>query len=160
MTSLQASDWTVSGRVDSTSAVFSTKSGLSSSGSPQLWARVEEVRRVKTQGGGTHRWDRVDLLGGLLICVCGRRLKSDGTFADGRHRKMHPAPCPPWGQQVRYGDETWEEPILAQMAGLELDDETISRAAGWLSAPSLEVLRHSQEPARPTPAPPATGAEA
>ncbi|HUQ78567.1 MAG TPA: hypothetical protein VM427_06825 [Patescibacteria group bacterium] len=25
---------------------------------------------------------------------------------------------------MRCGDETWEEPILAQMAGLELDDET------------------------------------
>jgi DNA invertase Pin-like site-specific DNA recombinase len=104
--------------------------------SDELWARVEEVRRVKTQGGGTHRWDRVDLLGGLLTCVCGRRLKSDGTFADGRHRKLHPAPCPSWGEQARYGDETWEEPILAQMAGLELDDETIGAVLGALgSAP-------------------------
>ena len=104
--------------------------------SDELWARVEEVRRVKTQGGGTHRWDRVDLLGGLLHCTCGRRLKSDGTFADGRHRKLHPAPCPSWGEQARYGDETWEQPILAQMAGLELDDETIGAVVGALgSAP-------------------------
>jgi hypothetical protein len=37
---------------------------------------------------------------------------------------------------VRYGDETWEEPILAQMAGLELDDETIDAVIGALgSAP-------------------------
>jgi DNA invertase Pin-like site-specific DNA recombinase len=104
--------------------------------SDELWARVEEVRRAKTQGGGTHRWDRVDLLAGLLSCVCGRRLKSDGTFADGRHRKMHPAPCSEWGTQVRYGDETWEEPILAQMAGLELGDETIDAVVEALgSAP-------------------------
>lgn len=61
--------------------------------SDELWARVEEVRRSRTQGGGTHRWARVDLLGGLLFCTCGRRLKSDGTFADGRHRKLHPRPC-------------------------------------------------------------------
>ncbi len=100
--------------------------------SDELWARVEEVRRVKTQGGGTHRWDRVDLLGGLLTCVCGRRLKSDGTFADGRHRKLHPTPCESWGKQARYGDETWEEPILAQMAGLELDDETIAAVVAAL----------------------------
>ncbi len=104
--------------------------------SDELWARVEEVRRTKTQGGRTHRWDRVDLLGGLLGCVCGRRLKSDGTFADGRHRKMHPAPCPAWGEQVRFGDEVWEEPILAQMAGLELDEVTIGAIVGTLdSAP-------------------------
>jgi len=49
-----------------------------------LWARVEEVRRAKTRGGGPKNWDRVDLLGGLLECVCGRRLRNDGTFADGR----------------------------------------------------------------------------
>lgn len=37
---------------------------------------------------------------------------------------------------MRYGDETWEEPILAQMAGLELDDETIGAVVGALgSAP-------------------------
>ena len=61
--------------------------------SDELWARVEDVRRAKTQGGGTRKSARVDLLGGLLTCVCGRRLKSDGTFADGRHRKLHPSPC-------------------------------------------------------------------
>ncbi len=30
---------------------------------------------------GPQRRDRVDLLGGLLECVCGRRVRSDGTFA-------------------------------------------------------------------------------
>ncbi len=80
--------------------------------SDELWARVEEVRRVKTQGGGTHRWDRVDLLAGLLSCVCGRRLKSDGTFADGRHRKLHPAPCAAVGQagEVRRRDVGGADP--------------------------------------------------
>ena len=47
-----------------------------------LWARVEEVRRARTRGGGPRDRDRVDLLGGLLACVCGRRLRNDGTFAD------------------------------------------------------------------------------
>lgn len=49
---------------------------------------------------------------------------------------MYPAPCAPWGKQVRYGDETWEELILAQMAGLELDDATTGAVVGALgSAP-------------------------
>ncbi len=104
--------------------------------SDELWARVEDVRRAKTQGGGTRKAARVDLLGGLLTCVCGRRLKSDGTFGDGRHRKLHPSPCESWGEQARYGDETWEQPILAQVADIELDDGTVAaivRALG--SAP-------------------------
>lgn len=100
--------------------------------SDELWARVEEVRRSRTQGGGSHRWARVDLLGGLLFCTCGRRLKSDGTFADGRHRKLHPRPCDAWGEQARYGDETWEEPILGQVQGIELDAATIGAVVAAL----------------------------
>jgi len=100
--------------------------------SDELWARVEEVRRSRTQGGGTHRWARVDLLGGLLFCTCGRRLKSDGTFADGRHRKLHPQPCESWGEQARYGDETWEEPIFGQVGAIELDPATIGAVVAAL----------------------------
>ena len=86
--------------------------------SDELWARVEEVRRAKTRGGGPKDWDRVDLLGGLLECVCGRRLRNDGTFGDGRHRKLHANPCEAWGRKARLGDETWEAPVLAQVAGI------------------------------------------
>ena len=100
--------------------------------SDELWARVEDVRRMKTRGGGTRKRGRVDLLGGLVFCTCGRRLKSDGRFADGRHRKLHPRPCEAWGEQARYGDETWEEPILAQVAGIELDDATIGAVVAAL----------------------------
>lgn len=100
--------------------------------SDELWARVEDVRRSRTQGGGSHRWARVDLLGGLLFCTCGRRLKSDGTFADGRHRKLHPRPCDAWGAQARYGDETWEVPILGQVEGIELDAATIGAVVAAL----------------------------
>ena len=100
--------------------------------SDELWARVEEVRHSRTQGGGSHRWARVDLLRGLLFCTCGRRLKSDGTFADGRHRKLHPRPCDAWGEQARYGDETWEEPILGQVQGIELDAATIGAVVAAL----------------------------
>jgi DNA invertase Pin-like site-specific DNA recombinase len=94
--------------------------------SDALWARVEDVRRSKTRGGGARRRGRVDLLAGLLECVCGRRIRSDGTFADGRHRKLHPGPCAAWGSRARLGDETWEVPVLAQVAGMRLDDATIA----------------------------------
>jgi len=107
--------------------------------SDELWARVEEVRRSKTQGGGPRRSGHLDLLAGLLECVCGRRLRSDGTFGDGRHRKLHVNPCESWGAQARYGDETWEVPVLAQVAGLTLDDGIIARVVAALSSAERPV---------------------
>ena len=103
--------------------------------SDELWARVEDVRRSKTQGGGPRRSGHLDLLAGLIECVCGRRLRSDGTFGDGRHRKLHPEPCEAWGPQARYGDETWEVPVLAQVAGLTIDDGVIARVVAALGSP-------------------------
>jgi hypothetical protein len=100
----------------------------------ELWARVEDVRRSKTRAGGPRRADRVDLLKGLIECVCGRRVRSDGTFADGRHRKLHVNPCPDWGKRARLGDEVWEEPILAQLEGIELDDGTIAAVVASLGS--------------------------
>jgi hypothetical protein len=107
--------------------------------SDELWARVEEVRRAKTRGGGPRNRGRVDLLGGLLACVCGRRIRSDGTFADGRHRKLHPQPCDAWGDRARLGDETWETPILAQVSGIELDDATIAAVVAALASAQRPV---------------------
>jgi hypothetical protein len=92
------------------------------------------VRRSKTRAGGPRRADRVDLLKGLIECVCGRRVRSDGTFADGRHRKLHVNPCPDWGKRARLGDEVWEEPILAQLEGIELDDGTIAAVVASLGS--------------------------
>jgi DNA invertase Pin-like site-specific DNA recombinase len=102
--------------------------------SDELWARVEEVRRAKTRGGGPKNWDRVDLLGGLLECVCGRRLRNDGTFADGRHRKLHATPCEAWGRKARLGDETWEGSVLAQVAGIAVDDVTMASVVAALGS--------------------------
>jgi hypothetical protein len=107
--------------------------------SDELWARVEEIRRAKTRGGGPRDRDRVDLLGGLLACVCGRRLRNDETFADGRHRKLHASPCEAWGRKARLGDETWETPVLAQVAGIALDDITMASVVAALGSSQQPV---------------------
>jgi hypothetical protein len=77
---------------------------------------------------------RVDLLGGLIACVCGRRLRNDGTFADGRHRKHHPDPCEVWGRKARLGDETWVSPVLSQVAGIALDQDTMESVVAALGS--------------------------
>jgi hypothetical protein len=102
--------------------------------SDELWARVEDVRRAKFKGAGPRTRDRVDLLGGLLYCVCGRRIRSDGWAANRRYRKLHTKPCEEWGTAARIPAETWEEPILAQMGGIELDDGVIARVVAALGS--------------------------
>jgi hypothetical protein len=74
------------------------------------------------------------MLGGLLFCVCGRRLRSDGTFADGHHRKLHPDPCEARADKARLAGDTWEAPINAQMAGLELNAQTIAEVVAALGS--------------------------
>jgi hypothetical protein len=107
--------------------------------SDEVWARVEDVRRGKTRGGGAKRSGRVDLLRGLLECVCGRRLRSDGAFADGRYRKLHPQPCHEWGHRARLGDETWDVPILAQVAQMSMDPATFSQVVSALASKERPV---------------------
>jgi len=99
-----------------------------------LWAQVEQVRRAKTRGGGPKQTSRVDLLGGLLECVCGRRLRSDGRFSDGQHRKLHPEPCEAWGRRARLPDVTWEAPVMAQVGGIELDAGTLAHVVAALGS--------------------------
>ena len=102
--------------------------------SDELWARVEDVRRAKFRGAGPRNRDRVDLLGGLLQCICGRRIRSDGAGADGRPRKLHTKPCEEWGTKARLTAETWEVPILAQLSGVEIDDGVIARVVAALGS--------------------------
>jgi hypothetical protein len=106
--------------------------------SDALWARIEDVRRSKTRAGGPKNTGRVDLLKGLIECVCGRRVRSDGTFADGRHRKLHASPFADWGKCARLGDDVWEEPILAQLRGdrARRRDNRGRRRQSRLGAPS------------------------
>jgi truncated hemoglobin YjbI len=92
------------------------------------------MRQTKCRGSGPRRNDRVDLLGGLLYCVCGRRIRSDGWAADRRYRKLHTKPCERWGHKARIPAEAWEEPILAQLGGIELDDNVIARVVAALGS--------------------------
>ncbi len=102
--------------------------------SDELWARVEDVRRSKTRGGGARDRGRVDLLGGLLECVCGRRVRSDGA-ADGRYRKLHVGAlrgvgqiCPPGRDDVGAGRPR------AVGSQISLDDATIAAVVGVLGS--------------------------
>jgi hypothetical protein len=54
-------------------------------------------------------------------------------------RKLHVNPCESWGAQARYGDETWEVPVLAQVSGLTLDDGVIARVVAALSSAERPV---------------------
>jgi hypothetical protein len=107
--------------------------------SDELWARVEEVRRAKTRGGGSRRSGYVDLLSGLLECVCGKRLRGDGAFSNGQRRKLHPEPCEAWGRRARLPNVTWEEPILAQVSNIRIDDSVIARVVAALGSTARPV---------------------
>jgi hypothetical protein len=85
-------------------------------------------------GSGPRKRDRVDLLGGLLYCVCGRRIRSDGCSANGHFRKVHPKPCEAWGPRPKFLQETWETPVLAQMSGMELSDGVMARIVAALGS--------------------------
>lgn len=98
-----------------------------------LFDRVTEVRAAKSRGGGPRRTDRVDLLNGLLFCVCGQKLWSEPT--GDKYRKRHRAPCDAWGRPERLLAETWEGPIRAQLSGLDLSPATVTRVAKAFAAP-------------------------
>jgi len=96
--------------------------------SDDLRARVEDVRRSKTRGGGPRNRGRVDYLACLLECVCGRRIRSDGPLGSSLVRaKLHTDPCAEWGSRARLASTTWEIPIMAQVGGLRLDDGLIAQ---------------------------------
>ena len=98
-------------------------------------------------GWGTRKAGRADLLDGLLTCTCGRRLRSDGTFADGRHRRLHPSPCKAWGPRARYGDEIW-----ALQSGLPAQPWTGHSVSQWRFAvlgrtPTRAAAQETEPPA-------------
>ena len=102
--------------------------------SDELWTMVQEVRSRRTKGGGPRRTDRFDPLRGVLFCVCGIRIRTDGTMGTPpRRRKIHPGTCAEWGTQISYPAETWEAPVLDQLRGMRIDDGTVARVIQALS---------------------------
>ena len=103
--------------------------------SDDLWARVEEVRRAKTRGGGPRHRGRRDMLAGLLECSCGRRIRSDGRMGNTeRVAKLHTDPCAAWGTKARISASTWEVPVMAQLGSLRLDNSVRAQIVAVLSA--------------------------
>ena len=102
--------------------------------SDDLWQRVVAVRRSKTRGGGPRNRGRVDLLGGLLECVCGRHIRSDGRFGiSDKIAKLHLDPCEAWGSKARLASTTWEGPLMAQIEGINLDASTMAQVVAATS---------------------------
>ena len=114
--------------------------------SDALWQRVEEVReRRRSLHGGPWTPDPTDMLRGILYCVCGTRIKSDGTMGTPpRRRKAHPRHtyCPEWGPQKGYSAPIYERLIGRQLNGVKFDSATkakLTRALVARQAPVVEV---------------------
>jgi hypothetical protein len=109
--------------------------------SQTLGDRVQEGRARRTKGGGPRRTDRFDPLRGVLFCVCGTRVRTNGTMGTRpRTRKMHPGRCDEWGRQMNVASVVWEEPVIAQLNGIRLDDQTISEVVAALTAGGTPVV--------------------
>lgn len=107
----------------------------------ELWMRVQLVRERRVTGGGGARAVHGHLLGKILWCVCGTRVKADGA-----RRYRHSRPCPEWSQGS-YVRPVYETPIRAQIATAKLSHsqvENIRRLAGQPVAPPTGELRKRQ----------------
>jgi HsdM N-terminal domain len=77
--------------------------------------------------GGPWQPDPTDMLRGLLYCVCGVRIKSDGTMGTPpRRRKAHPRSrsYPEWGTQKGYSAGTYERVVASQISAIRFDAAT------------------------------------
>lgn len=110
----------------------------------ELWERVARIRAAKVRGGGQNH-GAPDPLRGLLYCPCGRMIRADGSNRSGRQRS-HPEPCRQWTGAQRRQSRLWEEPIKAQLRGLEVSDTTIVQVVAALSAtvPVSDDLRQAR----------------
>ncbi len=99
--------------------------------SDQLWERVQAMREIRTHGGPKPgQWRRgLDPLGGLLWCVCGARVRTNGTAGQPpRRQRIHPSSaCAGWGGFRTTWGAVHDLPITLQIQGLRLGDSTIER---------------------------------
>ena len=106
--------------------------------SDALWERVAELRASRARHGGSRPPVRVDLLRGLLYCVCGQRIRTDGTMGTPpRQRKLHPRhdQCAEWGPKASHSSGVYEPWIVGQVTGIRVDDPTVERIVSVLSTP-------------------------
>jgi DNA invertase Pin-like site-specific DNA recombinase len=107
-----------------------------------LWERVQEVRRLRTRGlGAPRRRKAIDPLSGLLHCLCGRRIRANGTSGSPpKHQRIHPGHCEAWGGPAAVWSSMHGDAIDAQVSGIRLDDATIERVVRALgSGPTVGV---------------------
>lgn len=52
-------------------------------------------------------------------------------------QRLHPDPCPYWTGPPRHMASLWEEPIKAQVRGIDVSEVTIARVVAGLQAPEL-----------------------
>lgn len=74
---------------------------------------------------GTQEWDPSACWAGFLEWVCRRQMRNDSTFADGRQMQAPRQPVRGLGRMARLGDATWDVPMLAQVAGIAVDEVTM-----------------------------------
>jgi DNA invertase Pin-like site-specific DNA recombinase len=118
-----------------------------------LWEQVQGVLARKARHGGSRRPSRPDLLRGLLRCVCGQRVRTDGTSGTPPiQRKLHPRhrECPEWGDQATYSSRHYDAVIVSQVSGLKVDDATIADVVRVLAEPepkttSIDRFRSERE---------------
>jgi DNA invertase Pin-like site-specific DNA recombinase len=100
--------------------------------SDELWERVMLVRSRRLRGRPIQRRG-YDPLGGLLYCRCGRRIRANGMSGNPPHRKrLHPGRCALWGDVKSARAVVHDDPIYAQVSGLDVDDSTIERVVRLL----------------------------
>jgi len=106
--------------------------------SDELWERVAALRASRARHAGSPRPVRVDLLRGLLYCVCGQRIRTDGTMGTPpRQRKLHPRhdQCLEWGPKASHSSGVYEPWIVGQVTGIRVDETTVERIVRVLSTP-------------------------
>ena len=101
-----------------------------------LWWLVQEVRQLRSRGGGPRNNDRVDMLSGLLFCAdCGASIGRDGYARKGESRRRHKRPCASWGRRERKYASTWEMPMVEQVKQLDISDQTLAMVRIALRTP-------------------------
>jgi len=111
--------------------------------SDELWERVATLRASRARHGGSRRPARIDLLRGLLYCVCGQRIRTDGTMGTPpRQRKLHPRhdQCPEWGPKASHSSGVYEPWIIGQVTGIRVDESTVERIVRVLSTPETRPI--------------------